>query len=304
MQNPVLHSLPQRWDHRSVRNDTQTTTSTSEEASTSAPGVPLGTVSAVSTRNRSSSLRRALLIVDFIAEFPGEAAGPRLAEISAGIGLNKTTILRLMAPLLEEGLLTYKPDTARYGLGPRTAYLGTVYLERLDLRDVAHDILAALVEESGETAHLVILDGFEVVYVDKVESPSQVRMYSRLGSRLPAYSTSVGKAFLAYLPDSTIRRVAENGMPRRTPHTITTEEGLRAQLARIREQGFAVDDVENELGIRCVGAAVLDHTDTPVAAISISGPDTRVTPDRVPALGRLVSEAAVDLSKRLSGRRG
>jgi DNA-binding IclR family transcriptional regulator len=261
-------------------------------------------VPAASTRNRSSSLRRALTIIDFVAEFTGESGGPRLAEISAGVGLNKTTILRLLAPLLEDGLITYKANSGRYRLGPRTAYLGSVYLERLDLRDIARETLVALVEESGETAHLVVLEGLEVVYVDKVESASQVRMYSRVGSRLPAFCTSVGKAFLAHLPDSMIPRVAENGMPRRTPNTITTEEGLRAELETIREQGFAVDDVENELGIRCVGAPVFDYTHAPVAAISISGPDTRVTPDRVPELGGLISRAAVELSGQLSGWRG
>jgi DNA-binding IclR family transcriptional regulator len=297
-----LHCCAFGCHYQSVRDDISPSDSTSQRAPIAAVGDP-APGPAASTRNRSSSLRRALTIIDFVAEFTGDSGGPRLAEISAGVGLNKTTILRLLAPLLDDGLITYTADSARYRLGPRTAYLGSVYLERLDLRDIARETLVALVEESGETAHLVVLEGLEVVYVDKVESPSQVRMYSRVGSRLPAYCTSVGKAFLAHLPQSMIPRVAENGMPRRTPNTITTEEGLRAELAAIREQGFAVDDVENELGIRCVGAAVFDHANAPVAAISISGPDTRVTRDRVPELGGLISRAAIELSGRLSGRR-
>lgn len=254
-------------------------------------------------RNNSTSLRRALSILTSLGGNGVRPDGASLGELAEALAMNKSTLLRLLAPLVDERLVEQDQDTGRYRLGWRNAQLGQTYLERLDVRGTAHGVLAGLMADSGETTHLVLSDLPDVVYVDKVETPRPVRMYSRIGSRQPAYCTAVGKALLAHADDAMIAKVVAAGMPSRTPNTLTTGPKLRADLALVRERGYAVDEVENEADIRCVGAAILDHTETARYAMSISGPATRVTTDRVPELGRLVVAAAAELSRRLGSRR-
>jgi DNA-binding IclR family transcriptional regulator len=256
-------------------------------------------------RNNSASLRRALAILLHLAEdrdVPGATTDLSLGELSEALSMNKSTVLRLLAPLCDVRLVEQDPETGRYRLGWRTAQLGQVYLERLDPRGAAHDVLRGLMVDSGETAHLVLADLPEVVYIDKVEAAQPVRMYSRIGNRQPAYCTGVGKALLAHADDETLRAAIAAGLPPRTPNTLTTGARLRADLAAIRERGYAIDDVENETDIRCVAAPVFDHTGTARYAVSISGPATRVTPDRVPDLGHAVAAAAAEISRRLGAR--
>ncbi|MGH8869195.1 MAG: IclR family transcriptional regulator [Actinomycetes bacterium] len=259
-------------------------------------------------RNSSSSVRRALAVLDHLGEQAADPRGASLGDLAHDLGIPKSTLLRLLRPLRDTGLVQTDSETGRYRLGPRTARLGHLYLERLDLRTLARDVLRRLLGECWETVHLVVPDasdpsaGPAVVYVDKVESPHAVRMHSRIGARQPAYCTAVGKAFLAYAPPEATEAAIAAGMPSRTPATLTTGESLRAALAQVRRQGYAVDDVENEPDIRCVAAPVLDHTDMPVGAISASGPTTRVTASRVDALGGLVRIAAAEVSARLGWR--
>jgi IclR family transcriptional regulator, acetate operon repressor len=252
-------------------------------------------------RNNSTALRRALAVVGYIADAVARGERPSLADLAAGTGLSKSTLLRLLAPLREHALVAANAD-GRYGLGVWTAILGSTYLDSLELREVAAPALADLTHRSGESSHLVLYDHTEVVYIDKVDSSSSVRMVSRVGGRNPAYCTAVGKAFLAYLPESEVQAVIDLGLRPRTPHTLTTAEDLRADLERIRERGFAIDDIENEAEIRCVAAPIFDLAHHPVAAVSVSGPVSRVTTARVPELGTLVRQAADDVSARLGGR--
>ncbi|WP_028924663.1 IclR family transcriptional regulator [Pseudonocardia acaciae] len=254
-------------------------------------------------RNNSASLRRALGILLHLGADAGHPRGSTLTELASVLELNKSTLLRLLAPLRDARLVEQDGETGRYRLGWRTAQLGQAYLERLDLRAVAQDVLHGLMADTGETAHLVIADLPDVVYVDKVDTPQPVRMYSRIGVRQPAYCTAVGKAMLAHAGEDAVRSVVERGMPPRTPNTHTTEVGLRAELTTVREHGYAVDEIENEPDIRCVGAPIFDHTGAATCAVSVSGPATRVTRERVGELGRLVLAAAADISRRLGATR-
>jgi DNA-binding IclR family transcriptional regulator len=255
------------------------------------------------TRNNSSSLRRALSILLELGADSTPQAGLTLIELAAALELNRSTLLRLLAPLVETRLVERDPGTSRYRLGSRNAQLGQVFLERLDRRRVAHEVLVDLVRQCGETVHLVNAELPEVVYIDKIDSPQAVRMHSRIGNRMPCYSTSVGKAILAHADEATVEMVVRNGMPARTPTTITTAEGLRSDLALIRERGYALDDSENEPDIRCVAAPLFDHAGEVSSAISISGPAHRVTPEREAELGRLVAVAADEISRRLGATR-
>lgn len=249
-------------------------------------------------RNSSTSLRRALRILDALVE-PTAARRPlSLAELSAATGLNKATALRLLAPFCETGLVERAAD-GRYQLGVRAATLGEAYLAGLDLRAVAGPVLEELVACTGETAHLVVFAEPEVVYVHKVDSPSAVRMHSRVGARMPAYCTGVGKAMLAHLPRAVVDRVVAHGLPPRTPATLTDRAALEADLARTRARGWAIDDVENEPEIRCVAAPIFDRSGAVAAACSLSGPLTRISRPRTKQLGPMVAAAAAEISRQL-----
>lgn len=273
----------------------------------SAAGIPQTAVPGMGAeagaRNNSASLRRALGILFHLGDDTTPAAGVTLTELTEALGLNRSTLLRLLAPLVETQLVERNPGTGRYRLGSRNAQLGQAYLERLDRRQVAHEILLELVRQSGETVHLVIADLPEVIYIDKIDSPKAVRMHSRIGNRMPAYSTSVGKAILAHADAASVEMVIRAGMPARTPATITTPAALRADLALVRERGYALDDCENEAEIRCVAAPLFDHAGEVRSAISISGPATRVTRERLAELGRFVVAAADSISRRLGAAR-
>lgn len=251
-------------------------------------------------RNQSSSLRRALDVLAVIASACERGTLPNLTEVAAQSGINRSTVSRLLQPLIDARLVDQDPDTDRYSLGPQTARLGQIYLHHLDVNDVAGPILQALVDESQETAHLGVLDGTNVVYVDKHESPRSVRTGSRIGSRQPLYSTAMGKVLLAHAAPSVLDEVLREGMPQRSPTTITDPEALRTEIERIRVDGYAIDDQENELEIRCVGAPVFDHQGAVVAAISLSGPATRLPIERLRELSALLMNATDEVSRRLA----
>jgi DNA-binding IclR family transcriptional regulator len=251
-------------------------------------------------RNRSSSLRRALDVLSAIALECERGSSPTLTELSEYSGVNRSTVSRLLQPLLEAGFVEQDVRSGRYRLGPQTARLGQIYLENFEAHDVAGPILRALAEESLETAHIGVQDGVDIVYVDKYESPLSVRTVSRIGSRQPLYCTAIGKTLLAFAGESALTTMLESGMPARTVHTITEAGTLRSELDEIRARGYAVDDEENEAGIRCVGAPVFNHRGEVVAAISISGPANRMTIDRIGLLSGTVRNAAIEISRRLA----
>lgn len=255
-------------------------------------------------RNNSSSVRRALCILGLLAETRPHSEGLSLAELADGLAMNKSTVLRLARPLMDAHLLVRSAD-GRYRLGVQALVLGQAYLEGLDLRDASRDELRRLVSASEETGHLVIYDRPDVVYIDKLDSPNTVRMVSRIGARMPAYCTAVGKVFLAHATSDEVDAVVAAGMPARTPSTVTTRERLNAELDRIRAVGYATDDEENEQGIRCVAAPIRDHVGSVVSAISVSGPAMRMTPTKLIELAPTVVDASDRISLRLgAGTRG
>lgn len=241
---------------------------------------------------------KALSLLDLIADQPNLT----LSELGRLAGVPAPTALRLLRALQEASYVEVDQD-GRYRLGIQCLVLGSTYMENLDLRSEARVELENLAEETGETVHLGVPDGTEVVYVDKVETSHSVRMYSRVGASSPMYSSGIGKAILSEAETDLITAVTAAGMPRRTDNTITDPERLQTELDEIRERGYAVDDVENEEGIRCAAAAVLRADGTPLAAVSISGPTTRITPERIPALGEAVMGVADRLSERMGYRR-
>jgi DNA-binding IclR family transcriptional regulator len=257
----------------------------------------------VSERNQSASLRRALAILGHIRDSAGAGRGVSLAQLAADLGMAKSTVLRLGAPLIDAGLVARDQETGWFRLGHGSLQLGQAYLYTLDLRTLAGEEARRVQREAGETVHLVVYDAPHVVYVDKVENEANLRMGSRIGTRAPAYRTAVGKAILAWLPEDAVDAAVRAGLPRVTPHTITDGAVFRAELARVRERGYAVDDRENEPEVRCVGAPIFDHDDAVTAAMSVSALSSRMTPARVRLLGPRLAQSCLRISRALGARR-
>ncbi len=251
-------------------------------------------------RNNSSSVRRALAILRVLATVNG-GGGATLSDLATQVGASKSTILRLLAPLLDASLVQQRRD-GQYAIGVGAVSLGSAYLNNLDLRTVAQPILSQLAAVSKETVHLMVYSDGQVVYVDKISGSSPIQMASRVGDRAAVHSTASGKAILAHQPAEEFDRVVAAGLPRRTPRTLVSADQLAEELVKIRERGLAVDDIENEEGIRCVASPVFDHTDAVVAAVSVSGPAERIG-DQMQELAGPVRSAANQISEHLGARK-
>ncbi|MCC3275835.1 IclR family transcriptional regulator [Arthrobacter sp. zg-Y20] len=254
-------------------------------------------------RNSSASLRKALTLLRVVSELSDNAEGLALNELSQASGLNKSTVLRLAAPLLEENLLDRDHESGRFRLGHGCLQLGQSYVDSLDLRSAANAELRLLMRSVHSTCHLVVLSGEDVVYLDKVEDEATVRMASRVGATMPAYCTAVGKAMLAYSREDVVAPILAKTLHPITPRTITDPEVLRAELAAVRRRGYAIDDRENEPDVRCVAAPIFGHEDTVVAALSVSALSSRMTPRRVREVGQMAVETSLRISAKLGSRR-
>lgn len=256
------------------------------------------TPDAARARNNATSLRRALTILEVLADGGGRRP-LSLGELAGAISLHKSTILRLLAPLLDASLVQRSADGSGYSLGPATIRLGQAYLDGVDLRSAAQPALQELAQATGETVHLVVYDLPSVVYVEKIDSSRAVRMHSRVGDRQPVYCTAVGKAYLSQLSADQVAAAVGADLRRRTPNTITDLSALAEQLEQIAAQGFAIDNEENELEIRCVGAVARDHTGAASAGVSVSAPASRLSLAQARKLGPTVMAAASNISAAL-----
>lgn len=253
--------------------------------------------------------RRYLLVsVDhalaLLEAFSPDAPELGVTELSARLGLAKSTISRLLATLAARGYIRRNPATGKYRLGLKPFEIGAVAASLLNVREAALPFLEKLRDTTRETVHLGVLDDAEVVYIEKIESPQTIRMYSRIGRRAPLHCTALGKAILASLPPEEVRRIAGRGLSRYTGSTLTSMRALMAGLAQTREQGYALDREEFEEGLRCVAAPIRDYTGTVVASAGIAGPAVRVTEERMPEFIKAVTEATQAVSAHLGYRRG
>ncbi|GHF63199.1 IclR family acetate operon transcriptional repressor [Amycolatopsis bartoniae] len=239
------------------------------------------------------SLRRAFELLERLADTGGEAS---LSELAATSGLPMPTIHRLIRTLVALGYVRQNTNR-RYALGARLIRLGEN--ASMQFGTWARPLLAELVDEVGETANLAVLERDEVVYVAQVPSKHSMRMFTEVGRRVLPHGTGVGKAILSQLPPDDVRALLDRtGMPSYTEHTVTDPEELLRHLATIARQGYAVDESEQELGVRCV-AAPLTGTPAP-AAVSVSGPEGRLTKEAVSRIAPAVQRVAETLSAHLS----
>lgn len=249
---------------------------------------------------RVQVLDRVFQILDRIGEEPG---GVSLPQIAAGLRLHKSTAHRLMMVLEAARYVEKSTADAKYRLGSRIMELGLSAVARLDVYELAGPHLRWLADQTGETGHLAVLRDGEVVSLLNVESRQTVRTPSAVGARSPIHCTAHGKTLLAFAPSDQVSAFLRGrSFKSYTPKTLKTAARIRLELDKVRERGYAVDDEEWEMGLRCIGAPVRDNSAAVIAAVSISGPVFRMHPERIASLASLVVETADRISFALGYR--
>jgi len=237
------------------------------------------------------SLARGLKILEMLGESP---SGVSVTELAEQLNLDKGSASRLVSTLANYAYAEKDPISRRYFLGPQVVSLSRSLLARLPLREVAKPFLRELMEKTGECAHVGILTQGKVLYIDQVESPASLRVNAEVGSLAPLHCTALGKALLAFG-----RNPLPQTLERFTEHTLVTPDALRKNLEQVRDQGFAVDDEEFDLGVRCLAAPIFDYREKVVGSIGISGPLTRVTTSKLPEYAELVLKTSHALSEKM-----
>ncbi len=243
------------------------------------------------------SLDRALCILDLFDEYACEL---KITEISSQMELHKSTVHSLLKTLKEHHYVDQNPENGKYKLGLKLLERGNLVLQNIDIRALARRHLEEVSKKTGQTLHLVIPDGKEGVYIDKVEGAKAVIRYSRIGRRVPLHSSAVGKAMAAFKDPKELRAVLKGYVYTvQTPKTITDEESFLQELQRVRDGGYAVDNQENEPGVQCFAAPIRDHSGQVRAAISISMLSVRVTDQETEQYITMLKQAAAEISKQL-----
>ncbi|MFU8771037.1 MAG: IclR family transcriptional regulator [Anaerolineales bacterium] len=247
------------------------------------------------------TLSRGLTILSL---FTRETPTLNLTEIVSLTGINKTTTFRIVSTLETGGYLLRDPETKRYKPGIKVLQLGFAAISSLELRQVARPYLERLSQQVGETVSLSILDGMEIIYIDRVRNRQIVGVLLGLGSRLPAHCTSMGKALLAQLSTGELNcRLANVDLKPCTPKSVPCRKELEAELSRVREQGFALNDEELEIGLRAVAAPVFDSSQQAVAAINVTGSASAISIEKLSGeISEAVRATALQVSQALGYR--
>lgn len=246
------------------------------------------------------SLSRALALLEALAEAD---AGMLLTELAQQVGLAPSTTHRLLSTLHQNRYVDVDEERGLWFIGVQAFTVGNAFLANRDFVSIARPFMRRLMEQSGESVNLAILDDGEAVFLSQVECREMMRMLARLGSRVPMHASAVGKALLAALPRSEIDAIlTQRGLDRYTANTILTTTDLRRSLEKIRNAGYAIDDEEHAVGLRCAAATIHDEHGEPVAAISLSGPRARIPGERVEALGRLVVSTTTEITAAMGGQ--
>ena len=247
--------------------------------------------------NPATAVERALNILEAAAQ---RREGLTNSEISRKLAIPKSSASYILRTLEKRGYLRREAETGRYRLGLKILSLGGDAQANLDIADVALPFIRMLVEKIHLTVHLAVLDQGEAVYIEKVEAPGFFRVNTWVGRRMFLHSTSVGKCLLAWLPKHEIETLVKlQGLKKRTPKTITTMTKLLSDLENVRLAGHAVDDEENSLGARCVGAPIFDAMGNVTAALGASGTLTQMDEETMPRMIEALKETARRISRQL-----
>ncbi len=223
-----------------------------------------------------------------------------LTDLSEALDLPPSTVHRLASTLAVYHLVEQNAVTGRYKLGLTALHLANAVLKQLDFRQEAKPLMERLADLTGETVNLSVLDGDEVVYIEKAEGSASLRMLSRIGHRAPVHCTGAGKILLSEMALDEVRAILRRtGLPRLTPNTVVTFDEYLRELEFARVHGYALDREECEEGASCVAAPVRNHTGKIIAALSISGPTVRFGEERLPRLIDYVLDTAYEISTKL-----
>lgn len=246
-----------------------------------------------------NSLSKAVTLLRFVG---AATDGVTFTQLRTASSQPKATLHRILQNLVDLQLLRIDADDRRYRLGYGLLELAGLAWSQLDVRRAGRQILLELNARTDESVHMAVLDGADIVYIDKVESAQPLRLASAIGLRNPAYCTGVGKALLAFLPAEELTEIiARTRFVAFTPNTLASEASLRAQLELIRQRGFAIDDEEHHLGIRCAAAPIFDHRGRPIASISVTAPSMRCGEARMLELQQLTVAAATRITHNCGG---
>lgn len=249
------------------------------------------------TKNPVQSAERIFQVMETLAD----NGGMGLMEISAALDLHKSTVHRLLMSLIYMGYAKQDEATQKYMLSYKVVSMAGKILDRMDILQVAKPYMEQLSDLSGETVHLVQREGNNILYIYKAEARvGTIRMVSRVGMVHPMYCSGVGKAIMATLPEAEVKQIwNESIIEKKTDKTITDFEEMRKTLEEVRKNGYALDDEENEKGVRCIAACLHSYQKEVKYAFSISGPTSRMTRERVKELSADVKKVQKELSREL-----
>lgn len=243
------------------------------------------------------SLDRALRMLDL---FDGHTTELKITQISERTGLHKSTAHSLLKTLQMHGYIDQDMESGKYRLGLKLFERGNYVIHSLDIRRLAKRYLLELSEKTGQTTHLVILDGNEGVYVDKVESPMATILYSKIGKRIPLHCSSVGKALIAFREQEEVQKILHGySYSKQTEFTITDDADFLLELEKVRQQGYAIDNQENEPGVRCIAVPIRNHENQVIAAISLSTLIARIDETQLKEFVVLLKQTGSELSEQM-----
>ncbi|TPD93971.1 glyoxylate bypass operon transcriptional repressor IclR [Pantoea vagans] len=263
---------------------------------------PRGTPVAAPAGGQVQSLTRGLTLLELIADSHGSVA---LTELAQQAGLPNSTTHRLLSTMQQQGFVRQVGDLGLWTIGAHAFVVGSSFLQSRNLLALVHPVLRSLMEQSGETVNLAVLDlsDYQAVIIDQVQCTQLMRMSAPIGGKLPMHASGAGKAFLAHLGEEQITALLhQKGLHYYTPKTLMSPQSLKENLEQVRKAGFSLDDEEHALGLRCVAAPIYDEHGEAFAALSISGPIARMTDDRITELGALVIREARQVTLAYSGR--
>lgn len=251
-------------------------------------------------KSRSTTVDKAVNLVQYLSEHP---EGVGINALCRELGTQKPGLLRIVNSLSEAGWVIKDPHSLRYRLGYHLLTLSAQALWGPHFQEIAHEGLRRLAATTKETANLGVLDQWQIVFIDQVEALQSIRLQVRVGSRAPVHCTALGKALTAHLPSDQLDSLWQLApYPRFTEKTLVSSRELATELEHIRSQGFALDDEEHRDGVRCIGAPVRNYGGDVVAALSVSGPSSRIRDEVLSNVIREVRQVAEAVSIQLGHR--
>lgn len=251
------------------------------------------------SKSSVQSVTRALQILEVLSE---DEEGYRLSDLAERCGLSPSTVHRLLTTMAERRFVAHDATDGMWHIGRQSFAVGATFVRRRNYIAQTLPFLRRLRDQTRETVNLAVADSGQIVILTQIESREIVRAITRPGGRALMTSSGLGKAILASYSEEDVASIIQSfGLPRVTPNSITRASELRAELKRVREQGFALDDEEATIGLRCVAAPVYNEHGEPLAAISASGPTGRISNERLQSLGPIVAEAAAQITDAIGG---